>query len=136
MKVTLHKAIGATAMLAMLAGPAMAQPYQGPDQNHGGPQGQYASHPSGGPGPMQHEQPQHEEPQHEQPQHEAYAPNHGNWHEGDHYNGQRAVVNDWSHHHLHQPPAGYEWVQSGDQFVLIAVSTGIIASIIAGSMAQ
>lgn len=66
------------------------------------------------------------------PSHQAY--NGGGWHTGGHYTGSRHVVNDWSHYHLRQPPHGYEWVQDGDQFVLIAVTSGIIASIIAGSM--
>jgi Ni/Co efflux regulator RcnB len=121
MKLMLRNTIGAAAALAMLAGPALAQ--QGPppphDQNHGP---QYGQHPP--PPPM-----------HPQPQHEAYGPPHGGWHEGDRYNGGRETV-DWHQHHLHQPPPGYEWVQSGDQFVMIAVTTGVIASIIAGSSMQ
>jgi Ni/Co efflux regulator RcnB len=116
MSLTFRKTISMAAALAMLAGPALAQ--QGPqhDQDHGP---QHA--------PMQHPQPQHQEPQHQ-----AYAPPHGNWHQGDHYNGGRQTV-DWHQHHLRQPPSGYEWVQSGNQFVLIAVTTGLIASIIAAS---
>jgi Ni/Co efflux regulator RcnB len=125
MKLMFRKTIGLTAALAMLAGPAMAQqgPQQGPphDQNYGGPEEQYAQHPP--------------PPPHPEPQHDAYGPPHGGWHEGDHYNGERETV-DWHQHHLHQPPPGYEWVQSDNQFVLIAVTTGIIASIIASSAAQ
>jgi Ni/Co efflux regulator RcnB len=115
-KLIFRNTIGMAAALAMLAGPALAQ--QGPphDQNHGP---QYEQHPP--PPPVHHPE-----------QHEAYGPPHGGWHEGDHYNGGRETV-DWHQHHLHQPPQGYEWVQSGDQFVLIAVTTGIIASIIASS---
>jgi len=55
------------------------------------------------------------------------------WHQGDHYDGDRHVVNNWNSYHLRQPPAGYEWVQDGSQFVLIAVTSGIIADIIANS---
>jgi Ni/Co efflux regulator RcnB len=125
MKLIFRKTIGIAAALAMLAGPALAQ--QGPppygqnhdDQNHGP---EYGQHP---PPPMQHQEPQHQ----------AYGPPHGGWHQGDRYNGGRETV-DWHQHHLHQPPSGYEWVQSGNQFVMIAVTTGIIASIIAGSSAQ
>lgn len=51
------------------------------------------------------------------------------WHNGDHYNGNREVVNDWGEHHLRQPPSGYEWVQDGNQYVLIAITSGIIADI-------
>jgi Ni/Co efflux regulator RcnB len=116
-KLTFRKTIGMTAALAMLAGPALAQ--QGPPPPYHSNQGpQYEQHP---PPPM-----------HQEPQHEAYGPPHGGWHEGDHYNGGRETV-DWHQHHLHQPPQGYEWVQSGNQFVMIAVTTGIIAGIIASS---
>jgi Ni/Co efflux regulator RcnB len=41
---------------------------------------------------------------------------------------------DWRQHHLRQPPRGYEWRQSDDgQYLLAAVATGLIASIIANS---
>jgi Ni/Co efflux regulator RcnB len=56
------------------------------------------------------------------------------WHHGDHYNGGRQVVNNWQYYHLHQPPAGYEWVQDGSQFVLIAVASGIVADVIANAL--
>jgi len=58
------------------------------------------------------------------------------WRRGDHFNGNRDVVQDWQGHHLHRPPSGYEWVQDGNQFVLIAITSGIIASIIAGSLSH
>jgi Ni/Co efflux regulator RcnB len=52
--------------------------------------------------------------------------------------GQRIGYNDWStatvvdyrQHHLRQPPRGYEWRESNGQYVLAAVATGLIASII------
>lgn len=142
MNSTFRNSVGIAAALAMLAGPALAQPYP----SHG-PQGQY-----------QQQQPMHE-PQHDangqprgdygqqshyaqhqpmhEPQHDAFDAPHGDyghngWHQGDHYNGGRQTV-DWHRHHLRQPPPGYEWVQSGNQFVMIAVTSGIIASIIANA---
>ena len=39
------------------------------------------------------------------------------------------VVNDWRGHNLRAPPRGYHWVQSGNDFVLAAIATGIIAEI-------
>ncbi len=125
MKLTLRKSIGLAAALAMLAGPAMAQ--NGPsqhDQNHS----QNYSQEHG----QEHSQNHGPQNMHQPEQHQAYGPPHGSWHQGDHYNGGRQTV-DWRQHHLHEPPSGYEWVQSGNQFVMIAVTTGIIASIIAGS---
>jgi Ni/Co efflux regulator RcnB len=97
--------IGATA--------ASAQPYPGPpgynhdhDHDHGpgfyGPPG-YHSAPPGG---------------------------YNGWHRGGYYHGPRYVVRDYGHYHLRPPPRGYEWVQQGGQFVMIAVASGVIADIL------
>ena len=53
------------------------------------------------------------------------------WHHGDRYTGSRAVVSNWGHYHVHRPPAGYEWVHDGNQLVMIAIGTGLVASAIA-----
>jgi Ni/Co efflux regulator RcnB len=42
----------------------------------------------------------------------------------------RAYEVDYREHHLRRPPEGQRWVQVGADYVLIAVATGIIASII------
>jgi Ni/Co efflux regulator RcnB len=68
-------------------------------------------------------------------QHEAMGSSH-RWHNGDHYTGQRHYVSNWSYYHLHQPPQGYEWVQDGSQFVLVAVASGIIADVILNAVSQ
>ncbi len=39
------------------------------------------------------------------------------------------VVSDWREHQLRQPPRGYHWVQSGNDFMLVAITSGIIDSI-------
>jgi Ni/Co efflux regulator RcnB len=52
--------------------------------------------------------------------------------------GEHMGQNDWRNaqpvdyraHHLRAPPRGYEWRQSNGQYVLAAVATGAIASII------
>lgn len=46
------------------------------------------------------------------------------------YRHNQYVVNDWRGRHLHQPPHGYHWVRTGPDYVLIAISTGIIAQIV------
>ena len=46
------------------------------------------------------------------------------------YNQRYYVVDDWHGHHLRQPPRGYHWVQSGSDYLLVAVATGLIASAI------
>ena len=60
---------------------------------------------------------------------------------GDHQwkRGERMGYNDWNgaqhvdyrQHHLRRPPHGYEWRQSSNgNYILAAVATGLIASII------
>ncbi len=49
------------------------------------------------------------------------------------YRHRQYVVNDWRGHRLHMPPRGYQWVQTGPDYVLIAVATGIIAQIVLGN---
>lgn len=39
---------------------------------------------------------------------------------------------DYRRYHLRQPPRGYQWVQVDDNYALVALTTGLIASIIAG----
>ena len=61
------------------------------------------------------------------------GPNHS-WYRGDRipyeYRTHHYVVDDWRSHHLYAPPRGYQWVQSGGDYLLVAVATGIIASIL------
>jgi Ni/Co efflux regulator RcnB len=64
------------------------------------------------------------------------GPNHS-YYKGGHlpreYRGHQYVVNDWRGHHLTPPPRGYNWVQTGGDYVLIAIATGVIAQIILGN---
>ena len=46
------------------------------------------------------------------------------------YRGRQYVVDDWRGHRLSAPPRGYHWVQTGGDYVLVAVATGIIASLL------
>lgn len=48
----------------------------------------------------------------------------------DEYRGRQYVVDDWRGHHLNAPPRGYHWVQAGGDYVLAAIATGVIASIL------
>jgi len=62
---------------------------------------------------------------------------HRGWHKG-----ERIGRNDWNRYerldyrreHLRRPPRGYEWRRVDNDYVLAAVATGLIASVIAGSM--
>jgi Ni/Co efflux regulator RcnB len=63
-----------------------------------------------------------------------------NWQRGagpnhNYYRGQRLpaeyrhrhyVVNDWRGHQLSAPPRGHHWVQSGGDYLLVAIATGVI----------
>jgi Ni/Co efflux regulator RcnB len=62
---------------------------------------------------------------------------------GDHHwrQGEQMGRNDWATaqpvdyraHHLRHPPRGYAWRQSNGQYVLAAVATGVIASMVLSS---
>jgi Ni/Co efflux regulator RcnB len=63
------------------------------------------------------------------------GPNH------DYYRGQRLpveyrhrsyVVDDWRGHQLTAPPRGYHWVQTGGDYLLVAIATGIILQVFLG----
>ena len=63
------------------------------------------------------------------------GPNHNFYRGGripDQYRNRRYVVNDWRGHHLSAPPRGYQWVQTGGDYVLVAITTGIIAQVLLG----
>jgi len=40
------------------------------------------------------------------------------------------VVNDWRARHLSPPPRGYHWVQTGGDYVLVAIATGVILQLL------
>lgn len=47
------------------------------------------------------------------------------WNRGEHI--------DYRHYHLHAPPRGYEWREVDGNYVLAAIATGVIASVIVAS---
>ncbi len=46
------------------------------------------------------------------------------------YRSPQYVVNDWRGHGLRTPPRGYHWVQTGGDYVLVAITTGIILELL------
>lgn len=46
------------------------------------------------------------------------------------YHRHNYVVDDWRGHGLSAPPRGYHWVQSGTDYLLVAIATGIILQIL------
>ena len=64
----------------------------------------------------------------------AYGARGPEWRRGAHiprtYRDRQYVVTHWQEHHLRRPPRGYEWVQVGGDYVLVAIASGIIADIL------
>jgi Ni/Co efflux regulator RcnB len=54
--------------------------------------------------------------------------NHDDWNRGERV--------DYNHYHLHAPPRGYEWREVDGNYVMAAVATGVIASVVAASAAH
>ena len=46
------------------------------------------------------------------------------------YRSRQYAVDDWRGHHLTAPPRGYRWVQTGGDYVLAAIATGLIVQIL------
>jgi len=61
------------------------------------------------------------------------GPNH-EFHRGERlpvqYRHWNNVVNDWRGHNLSAPPRGYHWIQTGGDYVLVAIATGIILQLL------
>ena len=60
-----------------------------------------------------------------------------NWARGErlpsYYYSDRGHYVDYRVYHLRQPPRGYRWVRVDNDYMLVALTTGLIASIIASS---
>lgn len=56
------------------------------------------------------------------------------WQRGDRlppeYRSRSYVVDDWRGHHPSAPRRGYHWVQQGNDYLLVAIATGVIASVL------
>ena len=46
------------------------------------------------------------------------------------YRTRQYVVEDWRGHRLSAPPRGYQWVQSGSDYILVAIATGVILNML------
>jgi Ni/Co efflux regulator RcnB len=103
--------------------PATAQPPPMAMQNNTAPPRQPMTMQRQPPPAMQRQPPP-------QGQRAAMAPSH-DWRQGDRFTGDRRVITNWRDYHAHQPPPGYEWVQDGNQLVLISITSGVIAHVLA-----
>jgi Ni/Co efflux regulator RcnB len=62
--------------------------------------------------------------------HRAPSPRYyGHWERGHRYYGRNVVVYDYGSYRLRSPPRGYHWVRENNDFLLVAVATGIILDI-------
>lgn len=69
------------------------------------------------------------------PQHSHYV-HHSDWHRGgriSHDDWDRGRQVDYRHYHLRRPPRGYEWREVDGNYVLAAIATGVIASVVIAS---
>jgi Ni/Co efflux regulator RcnB len=76
---------------------------------------------------------QHDRRANERHDERGAGPNHA-FHRGDRlppeYRHRNYVVDDWRGHHLTAPPRGYHWVQTGGDYVLVAIATGVILQLL------
>jgi Ni/Co efflux regulator RcnB len=74
--------------------------------------------------------------EHQNDQHEQHYVHHKDWKRGSHISHDdwnRGAQVDWHAHHLRQPPRGYDWREVDGNYVLAAVASGVIASVIIAS---
>lgn len=67
-----------------------------------------------------------------------YAASNHRWAKGQRFDRRQAtnyrVINNYRGYRLNAPPRGYQWVQSGNDAVLIAITSGIIGAVIGGAI--
>jgi len=71
-------------------------------------------------------------------EHHKYV-RHQEWKKGYHLRDEdwhRGARVDYKRYHLHEPPRGYEWREIDGNYVLAAVDTGIVASVVVASTIQ
>ncbi len=65
-------------------------------------------------------------------------PHYRDWRRGERFDYRQArnyrVVNDYRGRHLKAPPRGYHYVQSGNDALLVGISSGVIAAILTGAL--
>ena len=61
--------------------------------------------------------------------HRGPPPHARSWQRGHRYDGRVIIVNDYRVRHLREPPRGYHWVRENNDFLLVAIATGIIFDI-------
>ena len=114
-----------TASVAAVAQPMPPRPAPAPHMQPPPPPPGPAAHPGKGP---QHVPPGHAKRMGAGPDHK--------WVKGSRvpaqYRSQHYVVHDWQRHGLQRPGRGQQWIQNGNDYLLVAVASGVIASMVLG----
>lgn len=115
-EVLMKKFIIAALAASTLATPALAAPYHGGDHR---PQVEQRS-------------------DHRAARNDHRPMQHRGWNKGERFDYRQApnyrVISSPRQYHLREAPRGYRWVQSGNDAVLIGLTTGIVASVLAGAI--
>ena len=126
-------------LLCLAQGSAFAQPGHGNGNGNGnsghcgnGDQGCEREQQRNGNQSRNNRQPQGEQQSHGADERGA-GPGHA-FYRGDRlpndYRARQYVVDDWRGHGLRSPPRGYHWVQTGGDYVLVAITTGVILELL------
>lgn len=82
------------------------------------------------------QRPTYQAPRYQAPRYQAQQQR--NWRRGERFDYRQArnyrVINDYRARHLKAPPRGYRYVQSGNDAVLVGITSGLIAAVIAGAI--
>jgi Ni/Co efflux regulator RcnB len=54
---------------------------------------------------------------------------HAHWSRGHRYYGPTYVVRNYGYYRLRPPPRGYHWIRADNDFLLVALTTGIILDV-------
>ncbi|CCW16228.1 hypothetical protein EBBID32_5600 [Sphingobium indicum BiD32] len=67
-----------------------------------------------------------------------YAASNHRWAKGQRFDRRQVsnyrVINNYRGYRLNTPPRGYQWVQSGNDALLIAITSGLIGAVIGGAI--
>jgi hypothetical protein len=65
------------------------------------------------------------------------APGYFKWKRGDYFRpgfgpgfGRQAYIRDWQRYGLRRPPVGYNWIGYNNNYLLVALATGLIADVV------
>lgn len=92
------------------------------DQDHGDRNDRHGDH-------RRHDDRHHDYRRHDDRRYGYRHGGRGHWERGHRYNGRSYVVRDYRHYRLRPPPRGYHWVRADNDYLLVAIATGVILDI-------